>query len=39
MKKLLTTCSLVVLLLTLSATTIADIAKPTPVPQKEPKVF
>jgi len=35
MRRFLTFCSLVILLLTISTSTPADIAKPTPAPQKE----
>jgi hypothetical protein len=38
MKKVLTSCSLVILLLTISAIAIADIARPKPAPQKEGKL-
>ena len=38
MKKLLTSCSLVILVLTASAITLADIAKPKTTPQNTSKV-
>ena len=38
MKKLLTSCSLVILVLTMSAITLADIAKPKPTPQNQSRV-